>query len=101
MWYLIRGEDKEDSLELRRETQEVHLARLRELQQQGRLLLAGLCPRIESADPGAAGYRGSLIIADFGSLDEAQDWVRIDPCFSAGVCAQVIVQPFTQISPYE
>lgn len=99
MWYAIMAEDVPNSLEKRLSTRPAHLSRLQALQDAGRLLLAGPFPAIDSIDPGSAGYSGSLIIAEFASLDEAQAWANLDPFVSANVYANVIVKPFRKALP--
>lgn len=99
MLYAIWAEDQPDSLPLRRQARPAHLARLEELQKQGRLLLAGPNPAIDSADPGEAGFSGSLIVAEFASLADAQAWADADPYRSAGVYRQITVKPFKQVFP--
>lgn len=97
MFYAIQGEDAPDSLAQRLATRPAHLARLTELQQNGRLLLAGPFPAIDSNDPGPAGFTGSLIVAEFPSLQEAQSWADADPYVAAGVYARVSVKPFRKV----
>jgi len=99
MWYAIIGQDVADSLDKRIAARPAHVARLQELQGQGRLLLAGPFPAVDAVDPGAAGYSGSLIVAEFPSLAAAQDWANADPYVAAGVYAQVHVQPFRKTFP--
>lgn len=99
MWYAIMAEDADDSLDKRMAARPAHLARLQALQDQGRLLLAGPFPAIDSPDPGPAGYSGSLIIAEFDSLQAAQDWAEADPFVTAGVYARVTVKPFRRTLP--
>lgn len=99
MLYAIYGEDVPDSLALRGTARPAHLARLHALRDAGRLVLAGPHPAIDSLDPGAAGFSGSLIVAEFNSLAEAQAWADADPYCSAGVYARVRVQPFKQVLP--
>lgn len=99
MLYAIYGEDVTDSLALRASARPAHLARLHALRDAGRLVLAGPHPAIDSPDPGAAGFSGSLIVAEFASLSEAQAWADADPYCSAGVYAHVSVRPFKQVSP--
>ena len=99
MFYAIVGQDVPDSLAKRLAARPAHLDRLHALQQTGRLLLAGPFPAIDSADPGAAGFSGSLIVAEFDSLDEAQAWADADPYVSAGVYAGVSVKPFKKALP--
>ncbi len=99
MLYLIYGEDAPDSLERRLAARPAHLGRLQALQAAGRLILAGPCPAIDSPDPGPAGFFGSLIVAEFPSLDEAQAWAEADPYVAAGVYARVSVKPFKKVLP--
>jgi uncharacterized protein YciI len=99
MFYLIYSEDVENSLALRMSVREQHLARLRELQNQGRLLVAGPCPAIDNENPGEAGFTGSLIIAEFNNLTDAQDWADHDPYIEAGVYKRVTVKPYKKVLP--
>ena len=99
MYYVIFSQDVEDSLTKRLSVRDKHLARLTELQSQGRLLVAGPCPAIDSENPGDAGFTGSVIIASFNSLDEAQNWAEQDPYIAAGVYANVIVKPYKKVLP--
>jgi uncharacterized protein YciI len=99
MLYTIVAEDVENSLEKRLAARPAHLARLTELQNQGRLLLAGPFPAIDSVDPGPAGFTGSLIVAEFASLEAARAWAEADPFVSAGVYANVTVKPFRKTLP--
>ncbi len=99
MLYVISGTDLPDSLEHRRAARPEHLARLTALRDAGRLVLAGPHPAIDSPDPGAAGFSGSLIVAEFTSLEAAQAWADADPYCSAGVYASVSVKPFKQVLP--
>ena len=99
MWYMICAEDVPNSLQKRMNARPAHLARLTELQAQGRLLLAGPFPAIDSVDPGAAGFSGSLIVAEFADLQAAQTWANADPFVSAGVYSHVIVKPFRKTLP--
>lgn len=99
MFYLIYSEDVADSLEKRLSVREHHLARLKDLQSEGRLLVAGPCPAIDSNDPGEAGFTGSLIIAEFNSLAQAQSWADDDPYIAAGVYEKVIVKPYKKVLP--
>ncbi len=99
MYYAIIGHDHEGSLEKRLAARPAHLARLQHLQQEGRLLLAGPFPAIDSVDPGPAGFTGSLIVAEFTDLDTARAWADADPYVSAGVYARVTVQPFRKVLP--
>jgi hypothetical protein len=99
MFYAIVGQDVPDSLDRRLAARPAHLARLHAMQQSGRLLLAGPFPAIDSADPGAAGFSGSLIVAEFDTLDAAQLWADADPYVAAGVFASVSVKPFRKVLP--
>lgn len=99
MWYVINATDLEDSLERRLTVRARHLARLEELQNEGRLLLAGPYPAVESNDPGPAGFTGSLIIAEFESLEDAKSWADADPYVQARVYASVSVKPFRKVLP--
>ncbi len=99
MWYAIVGTDVENSLTARTAARPAHLARLEALRDAGRLRLAGPFPAIDAVDPGPAGFTGSLIVAEFTSLDEAQAWADSDPYVAAGVYASVSVRPFRQVLP--
>lgn len=99
MLYIIIGEDRPGSLEARLAARPAHLERLTQLQQEARLILAGPCPAIDSPDPGPAGFSGSLIVAEFASLEAARDWADADPYVAAGVYAQVTVKPFKKVLP--
>ena len=99
MLYAIIAEDRPATLEQRLAARPAHLERLNALQDEGRLLLAGPHPAIDSPDPGTAGYSGSLVVAEFPSLDEAQSWADTDPYITAGVYAQVTVKPFNKVLP--
>jgi uncharacterized protein YciI len=99
MYYAIIAEDRPDSLEDRLQARPDHLERLRVLQNEGRLLLAGPHPAIDSPDPGPAGFSGSLVVAEFDSLEQAQAWADRDPYVKAGVYAQVTVKPFKKVLP--
>jgi hypothetical protein len=99
MWYAILSEDAEDSLEKRRRARTEHLARLDALVDEGRLLVAGPHPAVDGTEPGAAGFTGSLVIAEFASLDEAREWADSDPFVAAGVYSKVTVKPFKQVLP--
>ena len=99
MWYVINGTDTENSLERRLSVRAAHLARLQQLQDEGRLLLAGPYPAVDSNDPGPAGFTGSLIVAEFDSLEDAQAWAKTDPYVEAGVYASVNVKPFRKVLP--
>ncbi|WP_124951296.1 YciI family protein [Sulfuriferula thiophila] len=98
-WYAIIGEDVADSIEKRMGVRPAHLARLQTLQDLGRLLIAGPFPAIDSNDPGPAGFSGSLIVAEFDSLADAQTWADADPYVSAGVYTHVTVKPFKKVFP--
>lgn len=99
MWYAIISEDEPDSLPARLANRSEHLARLQELEQQGRLLLAGPNPAIDSADPGEAGFTGSLIVAEFESLQAAEEWAALDAYKTGGVQRSVQVKPFKKVLP--
>jgi uncharacterized protein YciI len=99
MYYAIFGHDVADSLALRKPVREQHLRRIQALKNEGRLLAAGPHPAIDSADPGEAGFTGSLIIAEFPSLEDAQRWAEDDPYSSAGVFSRLEVKPFMIVLP--
>ena len=99
MFYVIIGEDHANSLEKRMQARPKHLERLQALKEQGRLLLAGPFPAIDSPDPGPAGFTGSIIIAEFDSLSAAQTWADADPYLPAGVYKHVTVRPFKKTMP--
>ena len=99
LFYAITGEDVPDSLDKRLAARPAHLARLNQLRDEGRLLLAGPFPAIDSPDPGPAGFSGSLIVAAFDNLEAAQAWADADPYVAAGVYAQVSVKPFKKVLP--
>ncbi len=99
MLYVINGEDVPNSLEKRMTVRSEHLRRLQLLQEEGRLILAGPHPAIDSADPGPAGFSGSLIVAEFDSLQAAKDWAEADPYVSAGIYQKVTVKPFKKVLP--
>ncbi|MFT5838145.1 MAG: hypothetical protein ACI9UT_000636 [Flavobacteriales bacterium] len=99
MWYVIYSEDVENSLPLRKQTRAAHLERIQLLVDQGRVLVAGPCPAIDSEDPGEAGFTGSLVIAEFDSLEEAQKWADTDPYAIAGVYQKVVVKPYKKVLP--
>ncbi len=99
LYYAIIGDDRADSLAARLAARPAHLARLTALQEAGRLLLAGPFPAIDSVDPGAAGFSGSLIVAAFEDLAAAQAWADADPYVDAGVYARVTVKPFKRVLP--
>ena len=99
MFYVIIGEDRPGTLDQRMAARPDHVARLQALQAQGKLLLAGPCPAIDSPDPGPAGFSGSIIIAEFASLDAARTWADADPYVAAGVYEKVTVKPFKKVLP--
>jgi len=99
MWYAIMSEDVDDSLPLRAQARPAHLARVKELAAQGRVLVGGPHPAIDSEDPGSAGFSGSLIIADFRSLEDAKAWAELDPYVDAGVYRSMSVKPFKVVVP--
>ena len=99
MFYAIRGSDVPDSLDQRKAARPAHLARLEQLRDTGRLLIAGPFPAIDAEDPGPAGFTGSLIVAEFDSLEDARVWAQADPYVAAGVYAAVDVQPFRKVLP--
>ncbi|BDM63897.1 hypothetical protein NFHSH190041_13490 [Shewanella sp. NFH-SH190041] len=99
MWYMISSQDVENSLSQRLAARPAHLARLQQLADEGRLLLAGPHPAIDSEDPGEAGFSGSLVVAEFESLTAAQQWADADPYVAAGVYQQVCVKPFKRVLP--
>lgn len=99
MLYAIISRDHDDSLEKRLGARPAHLARLETLRDDGRLILAGPHPAIDSPDPGPAGFTGSLVVAEFASLDAARAWADADPYLAAGVYAEVLVKPFKKVLP--
>ncbi len=99
MWYVIEGKDRPDSLAGRLAARPAHLARLNALKDSGRLLLAGPLPAIDAEDPGPAGFTGSLIVAEFESVDAARAWADADPYLEAGVYESVRVSPFRKVLP--
>jgi len=99
MYYAVLSEDVPNSLPLRQQVRPLHLARLEELKQQNRLLLAGPHPAIDAENPGEAGFSGSLVVAQFASLEEARAWADADPYVSAGVYQKVTVKPFKPVLP--
>jgi len=99
MYYAIISTDVENSLEKRTSARPDHIARLEDLKNQGRLLIAGPHPALDTEDPGEAGFTGSLVVAEFNSLADAQAWADADPYIAAGVYAQVIVKPFKKVLP--
>ena len=99
MLYAIISEDVGESLDKRKSVRPAHVERLEALKSQGRLLLAGPHPAIDTADPGAAGFTGSLVVAEFDSLEDAEAWAQADPYVAAGVYAEVKVKPFKRVLP--
>lgn len=99
MLYAIVGEDHAGSLSARLDARPAHVERLQALQEEGRLIMAGPFPAIDSPDPGPAGFSGSLIVAEFASLEAARAWADADPYIAAGVYAQVTVKPFKKVLP--
>ena len=99
MLYAILGEDNEDSLELRMANRPAHLERIATLKNEGRLVLAGPHPAVDSEDPGGAGFSGSLIVAEFPTLADARSWANADPYVAAGVFKNVAVKPFKKVLP--
>jgi uncharacterized protein YciI len=99
LFYAIISEDVPNSLSLRQGARPNHIARLQQLKEQGRLLLAGPHPAIDCEDPGEAGFSGSLVVAEFPSLEEARSWADADPYVAAGVYARVTVKPFKKVLP--
>lgn len=99
MYYMICSQDVENSLPLRKEARPAHIERLQELKNQGRLFAAGPLPAIDSEDPGEAGFTGSLVVAEFDSLEDAQAWADADPYIVAGVYQSSVVKPFKKVLP--
>ncbi|KFZ37964.1 BolA family transcriptional regulator [Shewanella mangrovi] len=99
MWYMISSQDIENSLEKRMSVRPAHLARLQALADEGRLKIAGPHPAIDSENPGEAGFTGSLVVAEFDSLEAAQAWAAEDPYVGAGVYASTVVKPFKHVLP--
>ena len=99
MWYSIYSKDKADSLQARLDARPAHVERLEALLSEGRLLLAGPRPAIDAEDPGPAGFLGSLVVAGFDSLEDAQAWADADPYVDAGVYESVEVTPFKRVMP--
>ncbi|MCS5565617.1 MAG: YciI family protein [Methylococcales bacterium] len=99
MLYAIICQDVDNSLEARKATRPAHLERLEKLQNEGRLVIAGPHPNIDSEDPGKTGFSGSLIIAEFENLTDARAWANADPYQAAGVYANVIIKPFKKVFP--
>ncbi len=99
MWYAVISEDHEGSLENRLAARPNHVARLKSLSDEGRLLIAGPHPAVDSSDPGPAGFTGSLVIVEFDSLEDATAWADEDPYIGAGVYRKVTVKPFNPVLP--
>lgn len=99
MYYAIISEDVSNSLDKRKIARPAHLARLQQLTDEGRLIIAGPHPAIDNDNPGDAGFTGSLVVAEFNSLEEAQRWANEDPYLTAGVYAEVTVKPFKKVLP--
>jgi len=99
MLYVITGRDAPGSLAIRRRVRAEHLVRIRELYDAGRVLLAGPCPSVDSADPGEAGFSGSIIVAGFPSLEDARAWIAADPYVTEGVFESHEVRPFVKVLP--
>lgn len=99
MWYAIISEDVSNSLPLRKQARSAHLARLQQLKDSARLLIAGPHPALDTSEPGDAGFTGSLVVAEFESLAAAQAWADADPYIEAGVYARVTVKPFLKVLP--
>ncbi len=99
MLYAIIAQDNENTLEKRLAARPAHVERLHALQADGRLVLAGPHPAIDCEDPGPSGFSGSLIVAEFASLQDAQDWANADPYVEAGVYSQVTIKPFKKALP--
>lgn len=99
MWYAIISQDVPNSLSKRQSARTAHLERLNALKDEGRLLIAGPHPAIDSENPGDAGFSGSLVVAEFASLTEAQAWADADPYIAAGVYDKVIVKPYLKVLP--
>lgn len=99
MYYAIISEDVDNSLPLRKQARPAHIARLEALRDEGRLLVAGPHPALDTTEPGDAGFTGSLVIAEFASLNEAREWADADPYVDAGVYQRVTVKPFKAVLP--
>lgn len=99
MYYLIYSEDVENSLPLRKQARPQHIARLQALKEQGRLIIAGPCPAVDSDEPGEAGFTGSMVVAEFADLATAQAWADEDPYVAAGVYARSVVKPYKKVLP--
>jgi len=99
MLYVITGKDAPGALAIRKQVRPQHLARAQQLASEGRMVIAGPCPAIDSSDPGPAGFTGSVIIAEFESLEAARAWIAADPYATAGVFESWEVRPFVQVLP--
>jgi uncharacterized protein YciI len=99
MLYVITGKESPQGLEIRKRVRPAHLVRARALVEEGRLVIGGPCPAVDSPDPGPAGFSGSVIIAEFASLTEARAWIEADPYVTAGVFESFDVRPFVQVLP--
>ena len=99
MLYAIISEDISNSLERRKSARPAHLERIQDLVDEGRIIVAGPHPAVDTEDPGEAGFTGSLIVAEFSNLEEAQGWANADPYATAGVYARIIVKPFKKVLP--
>lgn len=99
MWYVITGKDAPGALAIRKRVRPAHLERAKALADAGRMLIAGPCPAVDSPDPGPAGFTGSVIIAEFPSLQAAQDWIAGDPYVTEGVFESYEVRPFVKALP--
>ena len=99
MWYAVISEDVDNSLPLRKKARPAHIERIQALSVEGRVLIAGPHPAIDSDDPGEAGFTGSLVVADFDSLEAAEQWASEDPYIEAGVYARWTVKPFKPVLP--
>jgi uncharacterized protein len=99
MLYVITGKDAPDGLEVRRRVRPAHLARARQLVNQGRLVVGGPCPAVDAVDPGPAGFTGSVIIAEFSSLEDARAWIEDDPYVTEGAFESYDVRPFVKVLP--
>lgn len=99
MWYAVISEDREDTLDKRLAARPEHVARLTALRDEGRLLIAGPHPAVDSPDPGPAGFTGSLVVVEFDSLEDAKAWADEDPYIAAGVYGKVTVKPFILVLP--
>jgi uncharacterized protein YciI len=99
MWYAVISEDRDGSLQNRLAARPDHVARLQALRDEGRLFLAGPHPAVPSADPGPAGFTGSLVIAEFAGQEDAEAWANADPYVTAGVYRNVTVKPFVPVLP--